>query len=53
VTRNAGATIFLPSENEWYKAAYYGASTASYFTYPAGSNAPTVCGPPAATPNLA
>ncbi len=23
VTRNAGATIFLTSENEWYKAAYY------------------------------
>ena len=25
MTRNAGATIFLPSENEWYKAAYYDA----------------------------
>ena len=23
VTRNSGATWFLPSENEWYKAAYY------------------------------
>ena len=23
ITRNAGATYFLPSENEWYKAAYY------------------------------
>ena len=23
VTRNAGATYFIPSENEWYKAAYY------------------------------
>lgn len=23
VTRNAGATIWIPSENEWYKAAYY------------------------------
>ena len=22
-TRNAGATYFIPSENEWYKAAYY------------------------------
>ena len=23
VTRNADATYFIPSENEWYKAAYY------------------------------
>ena len=23
ITRNAGATYFIPSENEWYKAAYY------------------------------
>ena len=25
ITRNAGATYFIPSENEWYKAAYYNA----------------------------
>ena len=23
ITRNPGAKVFLPSENEWYKAAYY------------------------------
>ena len=23
ITKNAGATVWLPSENEWYKAAYY------------------------------
>jgi formylglycine-generating enzyme len=23
ITRNSGATYFIPSENEWYKAAYY------------------------------
>ena len=23
ITRNANATYFIPSENEWYKAAYY------------------------------
>jgi len=34
VTRNAGATIFLTSEDEWYKAAYYDASTLSYNPYP-------------------
>ena len=38
ITRNAGATWFLPSENQWYKAAYYDAATASYFDYPTGSN---------------
>jgi hypothetical protein len=27
-----GATIFLPSENEWYKAAYYDSSSSSYFS---------------------
>ncbi|MGO9112301.1 MAG: SUMF1/EgtB/PvdO family nonheme iron enzyme [Thermoguttaceae bacterium] len=41
-TRNAGATYFLPSENEWYKAAYYvgGGTNAGYWTYPTRSNSP-------------
>jgi formylglycine-generating enzyme required for sulfatase activity len=34
ITRNAGATIFIPSEDEWYKAAYYDASATSYAPYP-------------------
>jgi formylglycine-generating enzyme required for sulfatase activity len=34
VTRNAGATIFLTSEDEWYKAAYYDSGTLSYNPYP-------------------
>lgn len=47
VTRNAGATVFLPSENEWYKAAYYNPATRSYFLYPTSSNtAPTAEAPP-------
>ena len=53
VTRNAGATIVLTSENEWYKAAYYDAPSASYFDYPAGSNTQTTCSAPTATPNRA
>jgi len=53
VTRNPGAVTFLPSENEWYKAAYYDAATASYFAFPAGSSAPTECTAPGATPNTA
>jgi len=51
VTRNPGAQIFLPSENEWYKAAYFDGT--SYFDYPAGLNAETTCAIPGATPNTA
>ena len=39
--RNKDAFYFLPSENEWYKAAYYNAAGANYFLYPtASSSAP-------------
>jgi sulfatase modifying factor 1 len=38
VTRNANARWWLPSENEWYKAAYFNPNTASYFEYPTSSN---------------
>ena len=42
ITRNAGATVFLPSENEWYKAAYNVPGTSSYNLYPTSSSlAPT------------
>ncbi len=40
ITRNAGATVFLPSESEWYKAAYYNPVTSSYFLYPTSSTSP-------------
>jgi len=53
VTRNPGAVVALPSLNEWYKAAYYNPSSASYFAYPAGSSTPTTCAAPGATPNTA
>jgi formylglycine-generating enzyme required for sulfatase activity len=53
VTRNVGATILLPTEDEWYKAAYFSAVDASYFNYPAGSDTPMTCAPPSATPNSA
>jgi formylglycine-generating enzyme required for sulfatase activity len=42
VTRNVGASIFLPSENEWYKAAYYSPG-AVYFDYPTGTDSVTGC----------
>jgi formylglycine-generating enzyme required for sulfatase activity len=40
--RNAGATVFVPSENEWYKSAYYDPTIAAankYWLYPTQSNA--------------
>ena len=53
VMANPGANIFLPSENEWYKAAYWDPGTQSYFNYPAGSDTQPVCATPGATPNTA
>ena len=38
ITRNVGASIFLTSEDEWFKAAYYSALTTSYFDHPAGTD---------------
>ena len=49
--RNAGARFAVPTENEWYKAAYYSGTV--YFDYPAGSNTATTCAMPTATPNNA
>jgi formylglycine-generating enzyme len=56
VTRNAGATIFLTSEDEWYKAAYHDALNTcmgDYCDYPARFDAQTTCGAPTATVNRA
>jgi len=52
VGRNAGATIVVPSEDEWYKAAYYDAASQTYFDYPVGGNAVS-CSLPTATPGRA
>jgi sulfatase modifying factor 1 len=43
--REQGATWFLPSESEWYKAAYYqpatqGGDSDNYWLYPTASNSP-------------
>lgn len=40
IARNTNATWFLPNEDEWYKAAYYDATTTSYFDYPTAANSP-------------
>jgi formylglycine-generating enzyme required for sulfatase activity len=50
VTRNPGATYYLPTEDEWYKAAYYvgGGTNAGYYAYPTKNNlAPTAVAPAA------
>lgn len=43
ISKNANATFWIPSENEWYKAAYYDPSKAGgggYWLYPTQSDIP-------------
>jgi formylglycine-generating enzyme required for sulfatase activity len=48
ITKNVGATVYLPSEDEWYKAAYYDPTAGAgggdnYWQYPTQSDtAPTI-----------
>jgi formylglycine-generating enzyme required for sulfatase activity len=51
--RSVDAAIFLPSEDEWYKAAYYDASKRVYYDYPSGTDATTTCTPPGPGANTA
>jgi formylglycine-generating enzyme required for sulfatase activity len=53
VTRNPGALAFVPSEDEWFKAAYYDPATSAYFAYPAGADPQTACTAPGVTANAA
>ena len=50
--RNPGATIFLPSENEWYKAAYYDPALGVYHDFPGGPGI-MGCSEPLPFPNRA
>jgi sulfatase modifying factor 1 len=38
VSRNNGSTWFLPTEDQWYKAAYYDGTAGVYYDYPTKSN---------------
>jgi formylglycine-generating enzyme required for sulfatase activity len=49
ITRNVGARYFLPTEDEWYKAAYYDAGLSVYYDYPMGTNTTPVSAPPPST----
>ena len=42
INRNSGAAYFIPSVNEWYKAAFYkgGGTNAGYWTYETQSDSP-------------
>jgi formylglycine-generating enzyme required for sulfatase activity len=51
--RNPGARFFLPTEDEWYKAAYFDPGSSAWFDYPAASDQPTTCSAPTSAPNSA
>jgi sulfatase modifying factor 1 len=57
VVRNVNATWFIPTENEWYKAAYYqpasnGGDPDGYWNYPMRTNSmPYSDAPPGTTPD--
>jgi formylglycine-generating enzyme required for sulfatase activity len=38
ILANAGAQVYIPTEDEWYKAAYYNAASQIYSLYPNGQN---------------
>ncbi len=48
VVRKPGALVFMPSEDEWYKAAYYmgGGPNAGYANFPTQGSIPTAEAPP-------
>ncbi len=52
--RNPEAKVFLPDENEWYKAAYYqGGADAWYWAYPTRSDGSPVASQPSVGDNAA
>jgi formylglycine-generating enzyme required for sulfatase activity len=55
IARNTGSTWWLPSENEWYKAAYHknDGVTSNYWSYPTATNTAPGASAPTATPNQA
>ena len=55
VTRNPNARFFLPSEDEWYKAAYYkgGSLDAGYWNYPTQHDHEPLRTEPSGEPNSA
>ena len=52
LTRKPGATVFIPDENEWYKAAFF-QSGSTYWSFPTRSNTAPTAEPPAGGSNSA
>jgi formylglycine-generating enzyme required for sulfatase activity len=53
VARNPGAQYFVPTENEWYKAAYYDPGLGTYFNSPTSSDLAPDSAPPPGSANAA
>ena len=53
IARNEGAVSFVTSEDEWYKAAYYDATSMVYYDYAYGNDLPTTCAAPSPGSNIA
>jgi sulfatase modifying factor 1 len=53
ITRNAGASIVLPSPSEWYKAACFNPATQTFFQYSTASDTLPLATGPTSTPNAA
>jgi formylglycine-generating enzyme required for sulfatase activity len=53
IVRSPAATVVLPNQDEWFKAAYYNGTGDLYYDYPTGTDAVPTCGSPTATPNRA
>jgi hypothetical protein len=51
--RKANTHFFLPTEDEWFKAAYFDPTTYDWFDYPMSSNSAPSCSSPTAAPNSA
>ncbi len=41
ITVNPGTSVYIPSENEWYRAAYFDGDTSTYSRFPNGQNSIT------------
>jgi len=53
VAHESGALFWIPTANEWYKAAYYNSSAGTYYDYPTGSDTEPIAEPPPGGQNSA
>lgn len=53
VVRNPDAEVVVPTQDEWFKAAYYDADLGVYYDYPTGSDDAPTCSSPTDLPNRA